>query len=514
MTRTKRTALNLVSNYAGSLSSMTVLLFLTPVIIKSLGTDEFGLWVLAFSVMGIFGLLDLGLLTSTVKFVAECKGSGDWKRRNEILSTLFCFYVAIAVVAAAGVLALSLNFSALFNISEALERKASMLVLILGLRTVVLGLPLGFFRAVLFGHQSIVLINISRTTSTFLYGAGCWYVLSTGQGILALAWVNLATMLLEHIVYVVWTFRSLPDIRIGPALASRKIWREIASFSGSQIIVNTASLIRLRTDPLIVTMFFPLSFVAIYSVGLKVAEQINFLVKQGTNVLAPVVAELHAGGEGEKIAPILVKVMKFAIAPAVAFAVSVYFLGEGALVSWLGIEFAGAAPILAILVTSSVFAVVELTTSGFLAMTGHHVATSRAAVASGVVNVVASLVLVQFLGLLGVALGTLVAGVTVDALLVPGLACRVYKMSPARLARDTVVPLALPVLVQCVVLWMLVANFGTGTLFHVLGIGVLGLASFAGAFWLFAVSAGEKLALRTRMPSFRRPHRLRNQIAS
>lgn len=514
MTRSARTAINLASNYAGSLSSMTVLLLLTPVVIKSLGTDEFGLWVLAFSVMGIFGLLDFGLLTSTVKFVAECKGSGDSRRRNEILSTLFGFYVAIAIVAAAAVVALSLNFAALFNVPQALERKASILILLLGLRTVVLGLPLGFFRGVLFGHQAIVPINISRTASTFLYGAGCWFVLNAGHGILALAGVNLATMLLEHIVYVVWTFRTLPDLRLVPSLASRKMIGEITSFSGSQFIVNTASLIRLRTDPLIVTMFFPLSFVAIYSVGLKVAEQINFLVKQGTNVLAPVIAELHAAGEGEKIAPILVKVMKFAIAPAVAFAVSVYFLGKGALVAWLGVEFAGAAPVLSILVTSSVFMVVELTTSGFLAMTGHHVATSRAAVASGVVNIVSSLVLVQVFGLVGVALGTLVASITVDALLVPGVACRVYNISPARLARDTVSPLALPCLVQCMVLGMLVATHGANTLSHVLVMGAVGLAAFAATFWVFSVSADEKQALRYRFPSFRSSRTVSNQIAS
>ena len=46
-------------------------IFLSPYILHRLGDDAFGLWILIFSVTGYYGLFDLGIRSSIVRYVAK-----------------------------------------------------------------------------------------------------------------------------------------------------------------------------------------------------------------------------------------------------------------------------------------------------------------------------------------------------------------------------------------------------------------------------------------------------------
>ena len=80
-TRKTTILLNTLTNYLRFGITAVVFFLLTPYIIDRIGTEDFGLWSLVFSILGLFGLMDFGFTTGAVKYVAECKGSGDDERR-------------------------------------------------------------------------------------------------------------------------------------------------------------------------------------------------------------------------------------------------------------------------------------------------------------------------------------------------------------------------------------------------------------------------------------------------
>ena len=51
--------------------SLLMPLFLTPFIIMKIGDTQFGIYTLILGVLGTFGLLDLSLSTSFIKFISE-----------------------------------------------------------------------------------------------------------------------------------------------------------------------------------------------------------------------------------------------------------------------------------------------------------------------------------------------------------------------------------------------------------------------------------------------------------
>lgn len=502
MTRTLRTLLNASSGYVRLAVTAATIFCLTPIIIDTVGRSHYGLWSLVFAVSGVVGLLDFGMLTCAVKYVGDAKGRGDPHDRDRIVSTIAATYVVLTVIALIAVAGLAFVFNRLFAIPAQQQSIALVLVWVIGVRVVLVSLPLALFRGILFGEQEITVINLAQAISVVVYGMASWIALRSGHGVIALAWINMIVAMVEHAAYIVWTYRVVPSLRIAPSLVSWTLSREILAFGATQLVVNMASLVRVRSDLLIVKLFLPLSAVGVYAVALKVAEQLHFLVKQGLNVVAPLVAELHGAGERDKIRFILLHVGKYAIAPAAALAVASVALGHDAIVAWVGPEFAGAAPLLAILLTATAFAMMEMTASSVLAMTGYHRPASRAVALSAVVNVAVSIILVPRYGLLGIATGALVAAVTVDTVVLPRLACRLHQIDYGRYVATIALAILPPAAAEYAFLTAARTWFQPRSLGSIAFLGGTGLLLYGLVFWHFSVPKSEKSLLSEKL--FRR----------
>ncbi|MEW6753864.1 MAG: polysaccharide biosynthesis C-terminal domain-containing protein [Candidatus Latescibacterota bacterium] len=475
---------------------MLVSFALTPVIIRNLGSEEYGLWSLAFAVLGLFGLLDLGFGTGVVKWVAESSAAGDHERRNRLLSTVAAFYVVLALAAAGGIWVLGQSYDALFDIPAAQSDKAWALLWILALRSVLLSLPLSLFRGILFGEQRIYAINLIQLTAALFYGGAAWAALERGYGLLAVAWLNLAGMLVEHVAYLVVAIWRTRNLRISPSLIDLSLVREVIAFSSATGIVNIGTFVLFRMGPMIVKAHQPLQVVAVYAVGLKLVEAANMLVKQYINVLAPLAAAFGRMNDGGRIRFLLLNCTKYALATTMLLVIPALACGRELLVLWVGPEFTGAAAILAILMATMVISVPQMLASNVLAMTGHHRFMAIATVAAAAINVAVSLVLVRPLGLVGVALGTVSAALVIDVFVIIRKACAEYGLGYGQYLAGAVLPAAWPAALQFLLLWALGTRWPVET-WSALGL-QWGLSSllYAVLLWSFGLQPVERTVVK------------------
>ena len=63
--------LNVLTNYVAKIATLATGFVMTPFMLHRLGADQFGLWVLVASVVAYGGLLDFGLSSAVVKYVAR-----------------------------------------------------------------------------------------------------------------------------------------------------------------------------------------------------------------------------------------------------------------------------------------------------------------------------------------------------------------------------------------------------------------------------------------------------------
>src|SRR5215475_10021673 len=71
---------------------------LSPFIVHHLGDEAFGLWILIFSVTGYYGLFDLDIRSSIVRYVAKYSAEQEYEDLNRLVNTAIFSYSAIGMV--------------------------------------------------------------------------------------------------------------------------------------------------------------------------------------------------------------------------------------------------------------------------------------------------------------------------------------------------------------------------------------------------------------------------------
>jgi len=490
-----RVARNATTNVGRFVLSAAVHLLLTPFVVHRLGATGFGLWSLAFAALGFVGLVEFGFGTAVVRATAQVNGCRDLARRDQVLSTLAAFHLGLALVALVAVAVVSHGLVRWFSVPEEQVGAARQIIWILGLRIALVALPLGFFRNVLFGEQHITAINAVQSFAIVAYALGAWVALAMGGDVVTLAWINLAGGIAEHVVYVVLARRLVPGLKLRPRHVRRALVPELLSFSTSSFMFNISALVLLRTDPLIVNLSLPLASVALYAVALKVVENAHLLVKQAINVLAPLVAHLHNAGEAAQLRTMLVDVARHALWAGSLLAAGILALGEPALVHWVAPEFAAAAPAMSILILAVTLLIPQLVAANILAMTAYHRTVAASSVLGMAINIAASLLLVFRLGLVGVALGTLIATLIMDCWYLLWRACRVHGISYLGYLRSVFVPAAVCGVAQYLATMGLRHLWPPASLYQVVLEGLPGLVVSAFLYWAVFMRKPERVLL-------------------
>ena len=494
---------NAVSNYVRFVLSMVCMFLMTPFVISQLGTEDYGLWMLILCIVGYFELLDCGLATATVKFVSSAKGAGDDNRRDSLVSTLWFTYLGIAVVMGLLSIALYCSFDSLFQLPESQLALAGWLFAIMSVRLIV-NLPLSLFLGVLFGQQRIVSVNLVKISSTLIYTVTVCLALMSGYGLLTLGLLNALAFTLEHAAYLLLCKKHVKELKISVKLFDFSILREVLSFSCYAFLINIASVILLRTDPLIISWFLPLTAVAVYALGLKIAEQFMLLTKQFINVFSPVFAELNGAGNEEKIRSVFLSSTRHALAATLLMAYPLLFIGEAALVLWVGESFRMAGAVLSLLILAMIIKVAQETASNVLGMTGHHRWIAGTGIISAVVNLVLSMLLIQPLGLSGVALATLLSTLAVGIGGVIFRLCKLHQITLYYYWNEVIRPLCWPLLMQSVIM-LLLNQMGEPTTWFLLFIyGMSGAIAFSVTYWLLSLTYDERQVIAEKVAHIQR----------
>ena len=77
-------------------------ILLTPFIIKSLGNQEYGIYVLIGSISSYLTLFDFGLTNTTVRFLSIYIHESDKENQDKYFSTNLIFYVILSLIVSIG----------------------------------------------------------------------------------------------------------------------------------------------------------------------------------------------------------------------------------------------------------------------------------------------------------------------------------------------------------------------------------------------------------------------------
>src|ERR1700728_3094444 len=107
---------NVSSNWFSLGINVVVGLLLSPFILHRLGDTAFGLWVLIFSITGYYGMFDLGIRSSIVRYVSKFSATNEHEELNRLVNTALFSYCGIGVLTMLVTLIVTYCFNTIFRI--------------------------------------------------------------------------------------------------------------------------------------------------------------------------------------------------------------------------------------------------------------------------------------------------------------------------------------------------------------------------------------------------------------
>ena len=158
----------------------------------------------------------------------------------------------------------------------------------------------------------------------------------------------------------------------------------------------------------------------------------------------PIASELHAADDQTRLKAVFLTGTRLTLAIFCAIGVTIAALAKPALTVWVGRDYAMYAPIVVVLVIAGFIELCQYPAGAVLQGMTRHRPLAAIAVVSAVANLVISIVLIQRIGIIGAAVGTLIPAILEGFLLVLPYTLRVLGVPAKALIREAFVPALLP----------------------------------------------------------------------
>jgi len=495
MSEKRRIVVNTLANGVAQFAAMLSALVFMPFLIRGFGTTDYGLYLLASSVVGYAGLLDFGVGTSLVKLTAEAAAQDDRERLGRLTSSTLAFYTVIGLVIAAIMVLLAFNTGALFKVDPDGERLLRNLFFVAAGASL-LAWPANTGGAVLQGFQrytQTARVSLGMTIGTICMTAA---VVVLHEGPIVLMIGVAAVNLTGGIVNALLARRVLAGVHVSLFRADRPALQAIFRFSWAIFVTQLCTIIVYQqTDRLVLGIFVGAAAIALYDAAGKFQGLMSQLTSFAVSAIMPMASQLDAEGRREAIRALFLRGTKYTLMLLSPVVVVLLALARPILLAWLGPEFIVVAVSAQILISHQILT--SGTAVGDTIVVGLGKLPKRLPyiVALATLNLILSLMLVQRFGILGVVLGTAIP-YFIDYPLHMRLLLKLIDVPPSRWLRETVLPTYPLLLVPLAISLTLGSTPMAGTL---LGIAAIGVAS-VGAYWLavyaWGLTGDEKRDLR------------------
>jgi O-antigen/teichoic acid export membrane protein len=423
--------INVVSNWTALAVNVAVGFVLTPCIIRALGTTQYGIWSLVASIIGYYGLLDLGISSAIIRYVARYAGQRNHLSLNQVINTAIAIFSLIgSIVFAVSILGAD-PLARFFNVEAHDYIILKKCIWLLG-GTAAIMFPGNVLGVAIIAHEHFVLRNMVNIICSILRCCLCLYILNTGGGLVAISWVNVALAFFGILLNLVILKIFFKHITLSLRLVRKSLIPTLLSFGFFTSITQIGNLMRNRLDTIIIGRYLNMDVVAIYSIAALLVIQLSHFIISGVGVSQPRLASL-AGQNREGI--FKNAILKYSIIASnltAGVGLVLFLLCSDFIKLWIPKNFENAhatvimVGILLLVWIPDLMMVVFY--NGLQAVKKHKYYAYQS-VFEGVAHLVISLLLVRSLGIYGIALGGAIPSLAAKFIIQPIYCCKIFQIN-------------------------------------------------------------------------------------
>jgi len=425
----ERFLVNVLWSWTGVAAGLFMGFVITPIVIRKLGAEHYGIWLQVFSILDYFQFFDLGLNPAITNFCARFLALREHQKINQVINTALFYFTVIALVVWMTTPVLAVRASRFFKVSEADRHEFSTLILITGLSWG-LQMMLHLFLSALDGFQRFDLTSRVMVVQVALRAAGYFTVLYLGYGLLAMAEIYIVTQLLGYVLNFLNFRRVFPQLHLGVQYVSRAMFVDILRYGLKSFVANSSTLALNQTGTLMVGHYLGATAVGFYGLPSRLLQQAADVVSRIGMVTRSRAAELSATSQREQTVSLGVYANRYSLTLFMPLACFLLIYGQPLILRWLGtaqgpLYAANSAPLLPIFLLSySLVLAGQFSSSSLLYGVGRHGGYARGLVVEAVCYVATLVWVVPRYGILGAAWASAILMIAVRGVYTPLLVAR------------------------------------------------------------------------------------------
>lgn len=388
--------------------------FLTPLMLLVFGTSEFGIYKLVLSITSYFALADLGLSNAVLRYISEYRSNKDKESESKFVGLVtFVDLIIGVVVILLGILFyyfIPQIFQNSFNRNEIiLLKKLFFLIVITGVFT----LFINFGTALLKAYEKFPILNAINIAKTFVRTGLILTLLLSNFKSFEIVLVDTVLMAIVFI-YTVYYCLNVLNISISFKNLEVNYSKKIFSYSIIIFIDAVAFHFLMAADSFIIGIYISSRAIAIYSIGtLLSALFFSFSIVVSDVLMPNVISQVTQGASDTELTDYAIRIGRIKSILLGLPIIGFIFFGQQFIYLWVGKDFLIAYHVaLLILIPQMISALMDVPLYIMWAKNKHQIK-SFVSLGVSVLNIFLTIILVKEYGIIGAAISTCFAYVSV-----------------------------------------------------------------------------------------------------
>ena len=407
MSDSKNRKLGTILSYVSIIVSTLIQLLYTPLLIKMLGQDEYGLYSLVSSIIGYLTVLDLGFGNAIIVYTAKYREQKLYEKEKQLHGMFLVIFCIIGIVA--GILGLLLYFNVDYIFGNTMSNyelnKTKIMMLILSFNLIIT-FPFSIYSSIISAYEKFTFQKIMSIINTLLKPIIMIPLLFLGfksiTMTVVITIVNIIVMLSNY-----FYCKNKLNIKIKFYGFDKKIFKEIFTYSIFIFIAVIVDKINWSVEQFILGAVSGTTAVSLYAVASQLNTLFINLSTAISGVMLPKMSKMIANNAtNDEITNEFIKVGRLQYFVVFLMVSGLVLFGKEFIITWAGKDFETSYYIAIILIIPlSVPLIQNLGLSIMQAKNMHKFRSIMCAIIA-IINIVISIPLAKYYGGIGSAIGT------------------------------------------------------------------------------------------------------------
>ncbi len=376
--------------------------FITPVIVKRLGVTDYGVYILANTIIGFLGLLDLGLTGGLNKYITEYYSQKNNDGLKKIMDAANSLYWLIGLFGLAVFAILGKFFLPIFHI-QGLSQTHILAVFLLAGMIFFVNSANSVYTTVPAALQRFDIVHKINLAQLAFFNIGALILVVFGFQLKAIMLANLLTLLVLSLAFRIYSKKLLPQMHLGFSWQKQE-FKKMYGFGIFAALADISISAVNNLDRLLIPIFLGPVQLSYYSLPGNVAQKTTTVTGSLGGMFFPLSTSLFAQGQIERLGLIFRRIVRNLSVLAAATTVSIMLFGHKILQYWLSTDFAEAgAGVLLVLAPTYYILALFGTLYNFLLGTGKQKFLAFWSVAMALINVILLILFMRPFGIIGAA---------------------------------------------------------------------------------------------------------------